>query len=229
MKLSQRFTLTHGFIALLAVAVSLGVRLGGARHFFWNDIRESQKAQMRDFTLAVRESHFAYEDVATLVFIRQAVKDPTVAFAAFVDKKGRTRVLPSSFNGKRYEAGDQVLPDGRRLGVLSSSVDAGGRTVGTIWLGYDNDKLDARVQAQLNRWIAVGALAGGSALVVAFFMSAFLSKTLVRPLKRIQSGMDEVKAGRLDKLVDVDRSDEIGTLAREFNTMVVQLKELEAM
>ncbi|HEY5038620.1 MAG TPA: HAMP domain-containing sensor histidine kinase, partial [bacterium] len=54
-------------------------------------------------------------------------------------------------------------------------------------------------------------------------------RQLARPLKRIRAGTQEVRLGKLDKLVDVNRSDEIGDLARDFNTMVVKLKELEAM
>jgi signal transduction histidine kinase len=66
-------------------------------------------------------------------------------------------------------------------------------------------------------------------LVIAVLLSVLVAGHLVRPLKRIREGTEEVRLGKLDKLVDVDRSDEIGDLARDFNTMVVQLKELEAM
>ena len=229
MNLTQRFSLTHGFIALLAVTVTVGLMIGGANHFFWNEIHEAQRSQMENFSLAVQESHFANEDVATLDFIRQAVKDPMVAFAAFRDKGGHIRVLPASFQGTDMNQGDRILPGGRRLGVLSTNVQAGGQAIGTVVMAYDTAKLEARVRSEVQRWVSLASLAGTSALLVALLLSAFLSKALVSPLKRIKAGTELVRAGKLDNLVDVDRSDEIGSLARAFNAMVVQLRELEGM
>ena len=52
---------------------------------------------------------------------------------------------------------------------------------------------------------------------------------MASPLGKIRDGMDLVRSGKLDSLVEVNRKDEIGDLARDFNSMVVQLKELDEM
>jgi signal transduction histidine kinase len=230
MNLTRRFSLTHGFIALLAVTITLGVMIGGARLLFWNEMSKSQARQITDFSLQARESYFGHEDVGDCNFIRQAVKDETVAFVAFVDVQNKPRlVLPQTFHNFNFTSGTKYLTDGRTLSVLSQGVTAGGTQVGTVAIGYDSDKLGQKVRAQMARWLGLGAAGGVCALLVALVTSYFLARQLVRPLKRIRAGTQEVRLGKLDKLVDVHRSDEIGDLARDFNDMVVKLKELEAM
>lgn len=230
MNLAQRLSFTHGLIALLAVAVTLGVMMGGARYLFWNEIAESQQKQLAGFALAARESFFAHEDVATLNFMRMAAKDETVVFAAFVDGGARNRLaLPSAFQDADLTPGPRLLSDGRRAEVLASKVEGGGQPIGTVALAYDTDKLEARVRAQVGKWVGLGAAAGACAILLALVFSVLVSQSLVRPLRRIRAGTDQVRAGKLDKLVEVDRSDEIGALARDFNSMVVRLKELEAV
>jgi signal transduction histidine kinase len=179
--------------------------------------------------LAARESYFTNDDVAVLDFIRLSSKDPFVVFAAFRNENGKTIVLPPTFRGIDLSKTGPELPEGRRVELLSSQVEAGGKTVGTAMLAYDAGKLETLVQSQVNRWVGFAVLAGACALVIAFFISVLLSKSLVVPLRRIKAGAEQVRAGKLDKLLDVERSDEIGSLARAFNDMVVQLKELEGM
>ena len=66
-------------------------------------------------------------------------------------------------------------------------------------------------------------------LLLGLGMALLLSSRLVDPLRRISQGTQLVRSGRLDGLVDVERQDEIGDLARGFNAMVLQLKELDEM
>lgn len=229
MKLTQRFSLTHGSIALLSVLVTLGVMFGGAHYLFWNQVHESQRRQMEDFALQSRESFYGHEDVGNCNFIRQAAKDETVAFVAFEDPQKTRLTLPGNFKSLSLNPGTKYLTDGRTLTVLSNAVTAGGDLVGTIAIGYDESRVEQKIWDQMARWVGLGGAGGLCALVVAIIVSFFLARHLVRPLKRIRAGTQEVQTGKLDKLVDVKRSDEIGDLARDFNTMVVKLKELEAM
>ncbi|HEY5037642.1 MAG TPA: hypothetical protein VIJ93_01065, partial [bacterium] len=161
MNLTKRFSLTHGFIALLAVMVTLGVMIGGARFLFWNEVRKSQQRQMTDFALQARESYFGHEDVGNCNFIRQVAKDETVAFVSFVDAANKPRlVLPQTFQNFNFTPGEKYLKDGRTLSALSQTVEAGGNKIGTVSIGYDNAKVEERVQAQMARWLGLGGAGG---------------------------------------------------------------------
>nr|WP_139787373.1 sensor histidine kinase [Cohnella massiliensis] len=67
---------------------------------------------------------------------------------------------------------------------------------------------------------------GGFCLLVAIALSVLLSRGLSRPIKRLQERMREVERGNLDIYVPPDGQREIGLLARTFNMMVAQIKEL---
>ena len=230
MKLTPRLSLTHGSIALLSVLVTLGVMFGGAHLLFWNQVHESQRRQMADFALQARESYYGHEDVGNCNFIRQAVKDETVAYVAFEGYAHKTLlVLPANLKTLSLEPGTRYLSDGRTLSVLSQAVTAGADPVGTVAIGYDASRVEKKVWDQMARWVGLGGVGGMSALALALIVSFVLARHLAGPLKRIRDGTQQVQTGKLDKLVDVKRSDEIGDLARDFNTMVVKLKELETM
>ncbi|WP_213530343.1 cache domain-containing sensor histidine kinase [Paenibacillus cisolokensis] len=67
---------------------------------------------------------------------------------------------------------------------------------------------------------------GSFCLLVAIALSVLLSRKLSRPIKRLQERMREVERGNLDIYVPPDSQREIGLLARTFNMMVAQIKEL---
>jgi len=64
------------------------------------------------------------------------------------------------------------------------------------------------------------------ALVVAIFISLSTSKWLVAPLLRLKSAAQKLADGQWGQPLPTERSDEIGTLAKSFQKMEKQLKEL---
>lgn len=62
--------------------------------------------------------------------------------------------------------------------------------------------------------------------IVVFFVSFFmLSKTFVRQLNEINTGMKEISNGRFDHHINVTSSDEIGEVAESINQMTAQLSQ----
>jgi signal transduction histidine kinase len=98
-----------------------------------------------------------------------------------------------------------------------------------VEIGYSSQALNQEIQGQLRRWMGLGAFTAGVTLILGWLVSWLASRELVKPLKKISEGTGLVRQGKLDSLVQVKRDDEIGDLARDFNAMVLQLKELDAM
>jgi methyl-accepting chemotaxis protein len=79
---------------------------------------------------------------------------------------------------------------------------------------------------------AVGSLArrGFWALVVLLpilgLLAFWFSATLVRPIRALSSTANALANGELDQPVDVDRGDEVGDLARSFESMRLSLRDL---
>lgn len=80
----------------------------------------------------------------------------------------------------------------------------------------------APVYAQLTRR-AIFILAGGGLIALVAYLAGMW---LVRPVRRLAAAVGRLGGGDLDaRAVGVESRDEIGDLARAFNTMTVQLKE----
>ncbi|MBM4371333.1 MAG: cache domain-containing protein [Deltaproteobacteria bacterium] len=76
--------------------------------------------------------------------------------------------------------------------------------------------------------VGVGLLTVLVALI-AVVLAFLLSKTVTDPIRRITRAMAAVRRGRLDTQLDVRSSDEVGDLARDFNTLIGVLRENKEM
>ena len=62
-------------------------------------------------------------------------------------------------------------------------------------------------------------------LVLSMLAALFLARTMVRPIRALQEGAEQIGAGNLDHTIDIKTGDELETLANQFNTMAHDLKE----
>ena len=62
-------------------------------------------------------------------------------------------------------------------------------------------------------------------LLLSVMASMFLARRMVRPIRALQAGADEIGAGRLDYRIDVQTGDELESVADRFNGMTRQLRD----
>jgi len=65
--------------------------------------------------------------------------------------------------------------------------------------------------------------------VVAFVVSFFLTRQILKPIKKMRTAAKSIASGNFNQRIPVTSSDEIGQLAESFNSMTVSLNELENM
>src|SRR5207249_11004775 len=102
-----------------------------------------------------------------------------------------------------------------RLGALMSATH-------TRVLSVEADS--ARVEGRMWTWVLVAL---GAAVGVALLGAAFLSLRMTRSLDVLSAAAAAVAAGKFREPIVVTRRDEIGSLARSFNSMVGQLRRVE--
>lgn len=107
---------------------------------------------------------------------------------------------------------------GERIYTVSTSSSTGWRTVG---INYASELV--RNRDTIRRYYSYGALLF---VVVAILLSVLISHRLSRPILRLRSTMRAVEQGNFDISVDVSSNNEIGELAKDFNIMIAQIKEL---
>ncbi len=100
---------------------------------------------------------------------------------------------------------------------------------GIARIGFSQEKLDKIIEEivfQTGKRIFGIALIG---LMIGILGSLILAQTLTKPIKKLTSGAKMIGKGKLDTIIEVNNKDELGTLAKEFNLMACQLKELDQM
>jgi len=65
-----------------------------------------------------------------------------------------------------------------------------------------------------------------AASVLAIVVALFVTRTIANPIAELATAAQDFAGGRLEQTVEIERRDEIGTLATAFNSMVIQLREL---
>ena len=78
----------------------------------------------------------------------------------------------------------------------------------------------------MNMTLAINASVAVAAVVIAIAMALSITRRITSPLTTLAETATQIAAGNLTLTVEVERSDEIGLLARSFNHMTTRLAEL---
>ncbi|WP_243644434.1 sensor histidine kinase [Sphingomonas sp. PP-CE-1A-559] len=112
---------------------------------------------------------------------------------------------------------------GSSAAIAVPLIGADGRAVATVRFAVPSDA------TRLGRRVLVFAIAGSIVLLlfVLIMLRRLIAQLVLRPLLRIENHMRRVRAsGSLALLEEDERRDEIGSLGRNFNAMLQQLKDL---
>jgi len=233
-----RFFITHGALVLFTLSVSFGLLYSGSWILLNRESAQSQRQTIEAFALAGREAALQLEDVAVLNFMRHTASQPAVVYTAYSNpRSGVLLSFPQTFESEAHAppAGDLSTAEHRKLKdqtdalVWTRSVALSGGQTGWVQVAYSQGALRKEVGRQVERWMGLAAVAAAATLFLGWVVAWFVARQLVEPLKRIKEGTRLVRSGQLGSLVAVERQDEIGDLARDFNAMVLQLKELDEM
>lgn len=73
------------------------------------------------------------------------------------------------------------------------------------------------------------AVASASAVIFGVLFAVALSKAVVKPTVRLTDTIRRIREGNLTETVETSSQDEMGTLAREFNSMLQRLRDYESV
>ena len=120
----------------------------------------------------------------------------------------------------KADLGEPVTGEGQMFNVIVPVV-ANGKPAGYIHLKLNTEDFSVllRLSAIRRIFAALFVLSIGTAVAVV------LARYYTRPIVAMASAAEQVAAGNLDQSLPIERSDEIGQLARSFNDMIVRLRE----
>lgn len=238
----MRLPLKAKLSLLITSLVALAVILVGI--FLLRQQQQSLTAEMtkRGLTIAQNfagsaKTPLLTNDELTLgVLVREAMKDPDVAYALVADNEGKILAQsdPSATDGPVVRPRDLPAPKDELL--IQTYTSAGGRIidfavplvyshvpVGALYLGFSERSIDVALIRARNQalYITVLMIAAGIAGAVG------LATLLSRPIFRLVEGTRAIAAGNFNVSLRVPSRDEIGMLTESFNQMARSLREKE--
>jgi signal transduction histidine kinase len=238
MKLQGRFFLSHALAAALTLAACLGLSHRAARLSFRAEESRRQAQMLSDFSQTARDAGFRREDLGLVQAMRSLLANRSVVFAAYYNPATQLNVaVPPAFAGEAWRVSSTAAGAPRertlrnKVGVIDwrAPLDPKDRKSAWVEIAFSAEDGQRVLDLQMRDWDRHLAWILAAGLALAALLGAVMARNLVRPLLRINDGTQLVRSGRLDHLVEVERGDEIGDLARSFNSMVLQLKELDEM
>ncbi len=233
-------------LLLLTVIATLLVHAYGMQKFFRYYFREDIQQLAQQTQIALEEYLESNPDQPVEGFLLEANRSPLyrVRFVSLEDpsKKGVFRLTDSEWKAvKRGQlvAGEAkertpkfrlpLLPrpgePARKLELIpqrfvATGIEVEQRVVGALVL-FDFEQPYSAILAQLSRSVTVSL-----SFVIAFSIIAayLLSRHLTRPIKHIERAVSNFSQGQLSTRTGLERSDEIGRLARGFDQMASEIE-----
>lgn len=121
-----------------------------------------------------------------------------------------------------YSTGEQVILNKRDSEVLTSFHKLHANSSDARYLRISQKKVDLYAAARSIRHLIYGAMIGS--ILVVIIVSIFFARYLAKPIRQLEQAAIEIADGNHDREINVNRSDEFGTLAESLNRMAGNLK-----
>jgi len=167
------------------------------------------------------------------VFLARNVPAEREAFYTFVNGRPhretfdpslpevRVAEIDSLASTTRSDAGEEELPDGRRIRYLVVPVEADGRRHGVFAVGLD---LSGEV-GEVNDALRLAAGVSIGVLLLASLLAWIVAGRVLAPLRVLRDTARSISESDLTRRIPVRGDDELADLARNFNQMVDRLEE----
>ena len=153
--------------------------------------------------------------VTILNSLGNAVADSATSFDIVPNQLNQAEVQ-AALNGLAQRAVRADPHTGAATLYVATSIHVGDRVLGLVQMSQPMRLVMARTRSLLLSLAALSALA----LLVATGLAVGLARRLVRPVQTLERAALAIAAGDLSQRVPVETADELGALARAFNTMV---------
>jgi len=248
MTLRARFTAGAILLVLVVLTSALANLYISQRRFLLGQIDLETRESTLKLASVCEEALASSSDLIALNYFRAWEKGPGADSVVLVLQDGtvylHSQLLRglSSAVGKPFE--DPFAPEVRGAGAMARSIALErGRKIlkiaapvfvykkrfGSVVAFYDLGALERQVGAALDAMAGRMLLSVALALCVGVILSVWLAGSLNRPIQQIVDGARRVGSGEFSHSIPVQRDDELGQLAREFNLMAQRLAELDRM
>jgi len=248
MRLKTKFSLFASILVTMVLVATGFLFLTFEKQHLIKETRKNQIALVKSLASVGREALLRNYDLFLINYIKTIREgNRAVAYALFVDSENQIlahsnpqllrQIVKDTIGTKAQVSQDlliqayQLVSEEPRQEIIDVALPVflGKDRKGTARIGFSKTVLEEIIEGTLHETrrrvlgVALGVLIFG--LLGAFI----LASTMTRPIKVLVRGADLIGQGKLDTKIKVQRRDELGWLAGEFNKMAEKLKELDQM
>lgn len=242
MKLRTKFS---ALISLLVVLTIVGVTMFlyiAESRFLVKEMERNRVGLMESFSQVCKESFLIKDEILLLNYLKLIkstegflygmLTNPSGKVLAHTDMRQLGNKLEDTYSKKALET-DKLLvqsyigKDNKEILELNLPVRVKDEKMGIARIGFSQEilnKLARKTLQDTKRRIFAIALVS---LIIGILGALLLTRMMSEPIKRLAEAAQSVGKGKLDYQITINSKDELGDLAREFNRMTQQLKELD--
>lgn len=196
-----------------------------ATHGNWNFLRDNPRQFVRLMVQTLPEEHIDHKRMKRIEKWIAKNSKPSPPPDALPPRLGRHFELRVILLDALQKPVYGTMPKDEKVDF--KSIKYNGTVVGYLGLLPRKHLSDDRQLRFIKQQKEALALVAGAILLISAAISLPLANRLVRPLKRLAAATHRLASGRFDTRVAVDSSDEVGQLARDFNTLALTLEKNE--
>jgi adenylate cyclase len=238
-RLSLKVKLSLVIIALVFLTVSLvsAFLIRQEQQTLTEEMTKRGLTIAENLSAGAKSSLLASDELTLNVLVKDAMKDPDVAYVAIVDENatvlahsdvgeiGKPIVRPAGFEKLGTEPQIRTYKTKPRGEVIDFAMPLvfSDTPVGALYLGFSKQTItDALARAFWRAVVITGAM-----VVVGVLGAVGLSNLLSRPIFRLVRGTRAISQGDFNVSLPVTSGDELGVLTDSFNQMARSLREKE--
>ncbi len=229
-KLSLMFvTLIVLFGILNIISSTFILKLGLEQQLISREMIGQESLEKRIFPyLANRD----YATVTSILFEEKEIKKSSIDYIIIHDKNENVlahtfldeipvRFLDHGHNEVSDMSINEINMEGINIIEMSNLIKEGDYTIGRLCIGYRKEYIENIENHIIRSIIYIVIILTFLSLV----LSLFLSRIIVKPVRKLAKGMEEVSKGNLGVRLDVESDDEIGALTGSFRRMTEDLQK----
>lgn len=235
MKLKHKIAI---FVVLIQIILISAITLHSARKEIQNSYAEmSSYAKMMAKVVALKwVSDIAHSErlerpeLERFIDVMMSLDD---RIACIVISGSKGNIIAGDLNTKWIEfSGDKLTALSRlmdkdlkhkKFKSVSVNIESDEGLGGNIKIIFSLSALKKKVFLSLVTWVGIGL----GFILLGIIGAFFISNRITKPLSKIADAMSHVEAGDLTHKVNINTSDEVGSMGRAFNKMVDGLNERE--
>ncbi len=206
MTIKKRFAFSVLAVVIFIMSLSGMIRIKNTAENIKNDMEIKSDLTTKLVALSLSDSLWNYNDEGMTAIGDALLRDPEICVVIVRTNRGREIY-------KKYSESHQDLD--RELIYVEKEIIKNNVVIGIATLGFSTDQGKVALRKEIiTTMISISGMA-----FLLWLLITFISNMVTKPIYELSEGTEEIARGNLTKRLEINYDDEIGGLARKFNTM----------